>query len=86
MYFHLLLNHKLYNDESCNFLPVEDFIETYKIQKKPLKYFGLTSALRHFYKENFPKEPSVSVTPDSFLKSFLKSAKGNNLSLSKAIY
>ena len=51
----------------------------YKIQIKPLKYFGHTSALRHFYKENFPKEPSVSITPDSFFKSFLKSAKGNKV-------
>jgi len=50
-----------------------------------LKYFGLTSALRHFYKENFPKEPGVSVTPDSFFKSFLKSAKGNKVVYKKLV-
>ena len=50
-----------------------------------MKYSGLTSALRHFYKESFPKEPSVSVTPDSFFKSFLKSAKGNKVAYKKLV-
>ena len=66
--------------EPCNFLSLEDFIEIHQMQIQPLKYFGLLSALRHHYKKIFPKDLStVSVTPDSFLNLFIKSAKGNKV-------
>ena len=72
--------------DSCKFLSLEDFIEKYQMQKQPLKYFGLMSALRHHYKKNFPKDFStVSATPDSFLNQFLKSAKGNKVAYKKLV-
>ena len=72
--------------EPCNFLCLEDFIELYKMQVQPLKFYGLISALKHHYNKNFPKDSrTVSVKPDSFLDSFLKSSKGNKVVYKKLV-
>ena len=72
--------------ESCNFLCLQDFIEIYKMQIKPLKFYGLIFALKDHYNKNFPKGLStVSVKPDSFLNSFLKSSKGNKVAYKKLV-
>ena len=72
--------------EPCNFLSLEDFIELYKMQIKPSKFYGLISALNHHYNKNFPKDSrTVSVKPDSFLDSFLKSSKGNKVVYKKLV-
>ena len=72
--------------EPCNFPCLEDFIELYKTQIKPLKFYGLISALKHHYNKNFPKDSrTVSVKPDSFLDSFLKSSKGNKVVYKKPV-
>ena len=64
--------------EPCKFLCLKGFIELYKIQINPLKFCGLISALKCLYNKNFLNESTtVSVKPDSFLNSFLKSSKGN---------
>ena len=55
-----------------------DFINTYKIQINPLKYYGIISALNHLYKHtNRPNEPDDLATPEPFLELFLNSLKGN---------
>ena len=72
--------------ESCNFLCLQDFIEIYKMQIKPLKFYGLISALKDHYNKNFLKGLStVSVKPDSFLNSLLKSTKGNKVAYKKLV-
>ena len=72
--------------EPCKFLCLKDFIELYKIQINPLKYCGLISALKCLYNKNFPNESTtVSVKPDSFLNSFLKSSKGNKIVYKKLV-
>ena len=35
---------------TCSSLSYNDFINTYKIQINPLKYYGIISALKHLYK------------------------------------
>ena len=72
--------------EPCNFLCLKDFIELYKMQIKPLKFYGLISALKHHYNKNFPKDSrTVLVKPDSFLDSFLKSSEGNTVVYKKLV-
>ena len=39
--------------DSRSFLPLADFINTYNIRIQLMKYFGLISALRHYYNTNF---------------------------------
>ena len=57
--------------DSRNFLPLADFISTYKIQIQPIKYFVLISALRHHYKTNFlSKEPSSTDIPNTSPETF----------------
>ena len=68
-----------------NFLSFDEFINTHKIQVKPLKYFGLISALRYHCNVHFPKEAGDSIKPDSFLHTFLKSDKGNRLVYKKLL-
>ena len=71
--------------DSHNFLSFDEFINTHKIQVKPLKYFGLVSALRYHYNAHFPKETGDTITPDSFLHTILKSDKGNRLVYKKLL-
>ena len=66
--------------DSRNFLPLADFISTYKIQIQHIKYFGLISALRHHYKANFlSKEPSSTdipnTSPETFSETFSRTIK-----------
>ena len=71
--------------DSHNFLSIDEFINTHKIQVKPLKYFGVVSALRYHYNAHFPKETGDTITPDSFVHTFLKSEKGNRLVYKKLL-
>ena len=71
--------------DSRNFLSFDEFINTYKIQVKPLKYFGLISALRYHYNAYFSEEIGDTITPDSFLHTFLESDKGNRLVYQKLL-
>ena len=66
--------------DSCSYLSYNDFINTYKIQINPLKYYGIISALKHLYNHtNRPNEPDDSATPEPFLELFLNSLKGNRV-------
>ena len=71
--------------DSRNFLSLQECNERYKAQIKPLKYFGLISALRQHYNENFPKIPRVSFPSESFFNSFTKSLKGNRVVYKKLV-
>ena len=76
--------------DSRNFLPLADFIITYKIQIQPIKYFGLISALRHHYNTNFlSKEPSSTdipnTCPETFSETFFKNDKVNRVVYQKLL-
>ena len=76
--------------DSRNFLPLADFISTYKIQIQPIKYFGLISALQHHYKTNFlSKEPSSTDIPntssETFSETFFKNDKVNRVVYQKLL-
>ena len=71
--------------DSHNFLSFDEFINTHKIQVKPMKYFGLISTLRYHYSAHFPKKAGDTITPDPLLHTFLKSDKGNRLVYKKLL-
>ena len=63
--------------ESCNFLCLQDFIEIYRMQIKPLKFYGLISAIKDHYYKNFPKGLSTQfrLNQTRSLTRFLKALK-----------
>jgi len=72
--------------DSHRFLTLADFISTYNIRIQPIKYFGLISALRHYYNTNFlGKQPSSTDTPDTFSETFIKNDKANRVVYQKLL-
>ena len=78
-------NHLVSTLYSLNFLFFDEFINTHKIQVMQLKYFGLISVLQYNCNAHFSKETGDTITPDSFLHTFLKSDKDNRLIYKKLL-